>query len=78
LQFSAEVIVSNVPGCIDHVPEYFVLESLYNIYITLFGATPDLDTVCPKGFGICLYMLSLLWRDSEEFLPNNQYIFFVS
>jgi len=33
LQVSVEVTVSNVPGCIDHVPEYFVLESLYNIYI---------------------------------------------
>jgi len=27
------------------------------------------------GFSICLYMMSLLWRDSEEFLPINQYIF---
>ena len=23
------------------------------------------------GFSICLYMMSLLWRDSEEFLPIN-------
>jgi hypothetical protein len=50
LQVSVEVIVSDVPGCIDNVPEYFVLESLYNVCITLFGATPDLDTVCPNGF----------------------------
>jgi len=27
------------------------------------------------GFSICFYMMSLLWRDSEEFLPINQYIF---
>ena len=33
-----------LPGCID-----FVLESLYNVYITLCGATPELDTVCPNG-----------------------------
>ena len=46
---SVEVIVSYVPGCIDNAPEYFVLESLYNVYITLCGATPELDTVCPKG-----------------------------
>jgi hypothetical protein len=46
LQVSVEVIVSNVPWCIDHVPEYFVLESLYNVYIALFGETPELDTVC--------------------------------
>jgi hypothetical protein len=46
LQVSMEVIVSNVPACIDHVPEYFVLESLYNVYIALFGATPELDSVC--------------------------------
>jgi hypothetical protein len=50
LQVSVEVIISNVPGYIDHVPEYFVLESLYNIYIALLGATPELDTVCPYGF----------------------------
>jgi len=37
LQVSVEVIVSNLPGCIDHVPEYFVLESLYKVYIALFG-----------------------------------------
>jgi hypothetical protein len=41
-----EVLVSNVPGCIDHVPEHFVLEQLYNIYVTLTGASPQLDTVC--------------------------------
>jgi hypothetical protein len=40
LQVSVEIIVSNVPGCSDHVPEYFVLELLYNVYITLSGATP--------------------------------------
>jgi len=49
-QVSVEVIVSNVTGCIDNAPEYFVLESLYNVYITLFGATPKLDTLCPNGF----------------------------
>ena len=27
------------------------------------------------GFSICLYRSSLLWRDSEEFLPISQYIF---
>jgi hypothetical protein len=42
LQVSVEVIVSNVEGCVDHVPEYFVLES-YNVSTTLFGATPELD-----------------------------------
>ena len=50
LQVSVEVIVSYVPGCIDHVPEYSVLESLYYVYIALFGATLELDTVCPNGF----------------------------
>jgi hypothetical protein len=50
LQVSVEVIVSNVPGCIDHVPEYFVLESLYNVYISLLGANPELETVCLYGF----------------------------
>jgi hypothetical protein len=58
LQVSVEVIVSNVTGCIDHVPEYFVLEALYDVYIALFGATPQLDSVGPNGFGICLYTIS--------------------
>jgi hypothetical protein len=49
-QVSVEVIISNVPVCIDNVPEYFVLESLYIVSISLFGATPDLDTTCPNGF----------------------------
>jgi hypothetical protein len=49
LRVSVEFIVSNVFGCIDHVPKYFVLESLYNVYVTLFGASPELDTVCPNG-----------------------------
>jgi len=48
LQVSVEVTVPNVPGCNDNVPKYFVLESLYNVYITLFGATLQLDTVCPN------------------------------
>ena len=47
---SVEVIVSNVPGCTDNVPEYFVVESLYNVPITLFGATPEFDTVMSKQF----------------------------
>jgi hypothetical protein len=59
-QVSVKVTVSNVPGCIDNVPKYFVLESLYDVYISLFGATPQLDTVCPTGFSICLYSNSLL------------------
>jgi len=50
LQVSVEVIVSNVPGCIDHVPGYFVRESVCNVCFTLFGASPELDTVCPNGF----------------------------
>ena len=49
-QVSVKVTVSNVPGCIDNISKYFVLESLYDVYITLYGATPDLDTVCPNGF----------------------------
>jgi len=60
LQVSVQVIVSNVPGCIDHVPEYFVLKLLYNVCITLFGATPDLDTVMSKrtlGF-VCIKEVS--------------------
>jgi len=49
-QVSVEVTVPNVTGCIDSVPKYFVLESLYNVYITLFGATPEFDTACANRF----------------------------
>jgi len=51
LQVPVEVIVSNVPGCIEHVPEYFVLESLYNVYITLFAATPELGLKVSQKHG---------------------------
>ena len=37
-QVSVKVTVSNVPECIDNVPKYFVLESLYDVYISLFGS----------------------------------------
>jgi len=30
------------------------------------------------GFRVCLYKRSLLWRDSEEFLPVSQYILLYS
>jgi hypothetical protein len=56
LQVSVEFIVSNVPGCIDHVPEYFVLELLYNVCITLFGATSRVRYLMSKrvlGF-VCI------------------------
>jgi hypothetical protein len=45
-----EVVVSNVPGSNDHVPEHLVLESLYNFCVARFGASPELDTVRPNGF----------------------------
>jgi len=37
-QASVKVTVFNVSGCTDNVPKYFVLESLYDVYITLFGS----------------------------------------
>jgi hypothetical protein len=47
-----EVVVSNVPGSIDHVPEHLVLESLDNYCVARFGASPELDTICPNGQGL--------------------------
>ena len=67
LQVSVEVIVSNVPGCIDHVLEYFVLESLYNVYVTLFGASPELDPYAQTGFRIC---------EPSECSPHHNNVFF--
>jgi len=51
LQVSVEAIVSNVPGCSDHVPEYFVLDSLYNVYVTLVHPQSWIP-LCPNGFRI--------------------------
>jgi len=31
-QVSVKIAVSYEPGCIDNVPEYFILESLYDVY----------------------------------------------
>jgi hypothetical protein len=44
-----EVIVPNVTRCIDHVPKYLALKLLYNVYVTCFGASSELDTVFPNG-----------------------------
>jgi hypothetical protein len=33
-QVSVKIAVSYEPGCIENVPEYFILESLYDVYIT--------------------------------------------
>ena len=57
-QVSVEVIVSNVPACIDNVPEYFVLETLYNTYITLVQFQSWIPYV-QTDFSICLYSLYL-------------------
>jgi len=76
LQVSVEVIVSIVPGCIDHVPEYFVLESLYNVYITLFGATPELNTVCPNGF-YDLFVYDEFVMEGQRGVPSYQPIHFL-
>ena len=41
LQVFVDAIVPYVPGCIDHVPQYFVLKALRNVYITLLVQTPS-------------------------------------
>jgi hypothetical protein len=69
-----EVIVSNVPGRIDHVPDYFVLGSLYTVCITLFGAIPQLDTVCMSkrilGF-VCIKEVCYEGTVRNSFLSAN-------
>jgi len=59
-QVSVEVIVSNVPGCIDNVPKYFVLESLYNVYIICMVQPQSWIPYVQTGFSICLYRSSFL------------------
>jgi hypothetical protein len=75
-----EVVVSNVPGCIDHVPEYFVLESLYDVYIALFCATPQLDTVCMSkrvlGF-VCIQSVCYEGTVSSSFPSANTFFLIV-
>jgi len=74
LQVSMVVIVSNVPGCIDHVSEYFVLE-LYNVYITLFGATPRVRYLMSKrvlGF-VCIKEVCYEGTVRSSFLPANTF-----
>jgi hypothetical protein len=51
-QVSVEVTVPNVPGCIDNVPKYFIVESLYNVFITLFGAPQSWIPYVQTGFSI--------------------------
>ena len=40
LKVPIEVGVSDVPRCIDDVPKYLVLKSLYDVSIALFRASP--------------------------------------
>jgi len=51
LQVSVEGIVSNVPGCIDYVPEYFVFwnRCIMSVLLCLVHRIPYVGT----GFGIC-------------------------
>jgi hypothetical protein len=75
LQVSVEVIVSNVPGCIDHVPEYFVLELLYNVYITLFGAAPRVRYLMPKRVLGCVCIKEVCYEGTvkSSFLSANTF-----
>jgi len=50
-EVSMEVSVPDVPGCINYVSEYFVLESLYYGSVARFRAPPQLYAT---GFNICL------------------------
>jgi len=42
-----EVSVPDVPRCIDYVPEYFFLKSLYYGYVARFCASPQLYAIGP-------------------------------
>ena len=59
-QVSVEVTVPNVPGCIENVTKYFVLESLYNVYIPCLVQPQSWIPYVQTGFSICLYRSSLL------------------
>jgi len=48
-EVSMEVSVPNVPRCINDVPEYFVLESLYYSSVAWFRASPLLYGIGPNG-----------------------------
>jgi len=50
LQVSLEVIISNVPGCIDHVPEYFVLKSLSDCNKIRFFLSRDFRKIIKYKF----------------------------
>jgi len=46
-EISMEVNVPNVPRCIDCVPKYFVLKSLYYGGVARFRASPQLYAIGP-------------------------------
>ena len=51
-QVSVKVTVSNVPGSIDNVPKYFVLESLYDVYISFLVQPHSWIPYVQTGFSI--------------------------
>ena len=73
LQVSVEVIVSNVPGCIDHVPEYFVLELLCDVYVTLVHSHSWIRYV-QTGFRIFVHKKFVLKR--HRGVPSYQPVHF--
>jgi hypothetical protein len=56
------------------LPEFFVLESLYNVYIALLGATPQLDTpmYVQAGFEVSEINKMSLIQEFTNFLKINE------
>ena len=74
LEVPMEVGVSDIPRCNNDVPKYLVFESLNDVNVALFRASPQLYAVGPHRFQY-LYSMSLLCIDRAYLLPMSQYIF---
>jgi hypothetical protein len=71
-----EVGVSDITRCISDVPKYPFSNSLNDVSVGLFHASPQLCAVGPHRIQYCLYSISLLCIDRADLLSMSQYIFF--
>lgn len=50
LQVMTDVFIADVLRFINHASKYFILERLEDFDVRFHGASPELDTISPRGF----------------------------
>jgi hypothetical protein len=69
-----EVSVPNIPRCINYVPEYFVLKSLYYGSVAWFRAPPQLYAIGPHRISYLFVEHQSVMCRRADLLPISQYM----